>query len=182
MRRGSTAEAPRGQQEIPELTTTVFYVHIRGMNEAGYSISDIAAAICRAADIQDVTPLLRAIRYWASEGILRPLGPLHTGRGRDRLFCRQEILRTAILHEMSKWNLTVGTMKILMAEIDKEAISQCGGSLLDLVALPDADYFRFSTHGYPKSYMLLTRHRPAPPANRSQLYISARRLRTDLRI
>lgn len=152
------------------------------MDETGYSISEIAAAICRAAGIDDATPLLRMIRYWANEGILQPLGPMHTGRGRDRLFLRQEILRAAILFEMSKWNLTAGTMKILMTEIDREATSRCGGNLLDLVALPNTDYFRFSTHGYPRMYMLLTEYRPVPAANRSQLYIAAKRLRTDLLI
>jgi hypothetical protein len=152
------------------------------MGKDGYSISEISASICRAAGIKDPAFLLRMIRYWANEAILVPIGPLHTGRGRDRLFQREEILRAAILFEMSKWNLTVGAMRILMNQVKNEAFTRADGDLLGLVSLPDADYFRFSTHGYPRSYMLLTKYRPTPAANRSQLYIDARRLRTDLRI
>jgi hypothetical protein len=152
------------------------------MDENGYSISEISASICRAAGIKDPAFLLRMIRYWANEAILVPIGALHTGRGRDRLFQRQEILRAAILFEMSKWNLTAGTMKVLMNQINNEAVKRADGDLLELVSLPNTDYFRFSTHGYPRSYMLLTEYRPTPVANRSQLYIDAGRLRTDLRI
>jgi hypothetical protein len=152
------------------------------MDQERYAISEIAARIGRAAGIQDPSSLLRMIRYWANEGLMVPVGPLHTGKGRDRLFARQEILRASILFEMSKWNLTAGTMKVLMATINDEANNRAGGELLKLVDTATTNYFRFSTWGYPRTYMLLAEYRPTPSVNRSELYINAKRLRTDLGI
>jgi hypothetical protein len=150
------------------------------MQTEGYSVSDIVERLCRAGDIQDRTPILRMVRYWVNEGVVRPNGPVHTGRGRDRMFASQEILRAALIFEMSKWHLVVGTMKVLMDGIDQEAERRTAGELLALIDIESATYFRFSTWGYPRHYMLLTDLRPFPPQVRSELYINARKLKADL--
>ena len=67
----------------------------------------------------DEPSLSRAVRYWAAEGLLRPKGAVHTGRGRNRSFEPDEVVRAGILFECSRWNVTVGTMKLLLSEVEK---------------------------------------------------------------
>ena len=120
------------------------------------------------------------VRYWVNEGVVRPNGLVHTGRGRDCMFASQEILRAALIFEMSKWHLVVGAMKVLMDGIDREAERRTGGNLIELVDINLAKYFIFPTWGYPKNYMLLTDLRPFPAQVRSELFIDARKLKADL--
>src|SRR3954451_10857853 len=68
----------------------------------------------------DEIVLGRAIRHWAGHGLLRTIGDPHTGRGRDRLFRREEILRGAILFQIARFYIPVGPMKLMMEEIDNE--------------------------------------------------------------
>ena len=67
----------------------------------------------------DEPSLSRSVRYWAAEGLLRPKGAVHTGRGRNRTFERDEVVRAGILFECSRWNITVGTIKLLLNEVEK---------------------------------------------------------------
>src|SRR5689334_12829730 len=85
---------------------------------------------------EDDPSLSRSVRYWAAEGLLRPKGAVHTGRGRNRTFERDELIRAGILFECSRWNITVGTMKGLFIEIDK---AKSKANLLEFIYnnLPD---------------------------------------------
>jgi hypothetical protein len=114
----------------------------------------------------DEIVLGRAIRHWAGHGLLRTIGDPHTGRGRDRLFKREEILRGAILFQIAKYYIPLGPMKLMMSEIDAEIAAVVPGK--DLLYLLDhgrGPYFAWCTWGYPQTYRLVfSKRNPAPPA------------------
>jgi len=131
--------------------------------------AEITARLCRAFTEYppDETVLGRAIRYWSSQEVLRPIGGPHTGRGRERLFKSEEILRAAILFQLAKFDVAIGTMKLMMKEIDAEidAVTP-GGDMIDLLdRAAENRYFVWTTWGYPAAYQLaFTVRNPAPPA------------------
>jgi hypothetical protein len=133
----------------------------------------------------DEAALGRSVQYWANQGLLRSIGGLHTGKGRERLFSREEILRAAILHQLSKFNTSAGTMQLMMEEVDREIEAVSPGS--DLIELLDASsihYFVWSTYGYPDTYGLAaTVRRPSPPeALFPRISVDARAWRTHLNL
>jgi len=144
------------------------------------SLSEIAERLRRAFSLPDATGVTQSLRYWVNYGLVRPSGPIHTGRGRDRVFEHQEMLRAALVFEMVRWNVTVGTMKTLLQQIDYVVASVGGGNLIDLLEFTEYDYFKFSIWGHPNKYVLRTPERPIPFLARSWLYIDARKLKQDL--
>src|SRR4051794_38921054 len=92
------------------------------------SVSEIAKRLCQASGRRDEAGMLRSIRYWVNEGMLHPIGPVHPGKGRERQFDKDDILRAALIYEMTKWNLTVGTMKVLLQSLDLAAEQHALGS------------------------------------------------------
>jgi len=151
------------------------------------TVSEISNCLFGALQMYrpDEAAIARSVRYWAGEGLLPPIGGLHTGRGRDRLFKREEILRAAILYQMTKFNVTVGTMKLMMKEIDREIAAVAPNSnLLNLLDNTITEYFVWSTWGYPDTYRLAfgVRNPPPPEDLYPRLSIDARAWRSALNL
>jgi MerR HTH family regulatory protein len=144
------------------------------------SLSEIAERLRRAFSLPDATGVTQSLRYWVNNGLVRPSGPIHTGRGRDRVFEHQEILRAALVYEMTRWNVTVGTMKTLLQQIDYEVAKDIEGNLIEFLELTEDKYFKFWIWGHPNNYVLRTPGRPTPFLARSSLSIDARKLKKDL--
>ena len=105
-----------------ELTEASFCCNKLGMAEEDvFTLRGIVRKLRAAFHLSedDEPSLSRAVRYWAAEGLLRPKGAVHTGRGRNRSFEPDEVVRAGILFECSRWNVTVGTMKLLLSEVEK---------------------------------------------------------------
>jgi hypothetical protein len=133
----------------------------------------------------DEIVLGRAVRHWAGHNLLRAIGGPHTGRGRDRIFRNEEILRAALLFQISNFFIPVGPMKLMMKEIDEEIAAVAPSK--DIVYLLDhtaRQYFVWSTLGYPNTYRLaFTARHPAPPeALYPRLYVNARKWREALQL
>jgi DNA-binding transcriptional MerR regulator len=140
-----------------------------------YTLQGLVRELRRAFKLPEGPSLPRSLRYWAAEGLLRPTGAVHTGKGRNRIFAKDEVLRAAILFECAKWNVTVGTMKVLMDEIDRAKKHR---SLTDFVRqLPDAN-LRFSFYGWPPTLELIDKN--VPPDSRSSLNVDVKQLIMDL--
>jgi hypothetical protein len=133
----------------------------------------------------DEAALGRSIQHFAGQGLLRAIGGPHTGRGRERRFKRDEILRAAILYQMGKFNVSIGTMKLMMQEVDNEISAVSPGH--DIIHMLDKslnECFVWSTWGYPRTYRLAFSVRnPAPlEALYPRLSIDARAWRLALNL
>jgi DNA-binding transcriptional MerR regulator len=124
----------------------------------------------------DEPSLSRAVRYWAAEGLLRPKGAVHTGRGRNRTFERDEVVRSGILFECSRWNLTVGTMKLLLNEVDKV---KGRSTLLNFVRNLPRGTLQFTFVGGSRRCTIIDSGRK-PIDSRSLLCIDLKKIANDL--
>jgi DNA-binding transcriptional MerR regulator len=153
------------------------------MPSEAYSIAEIADRLCKAGELTDLPGITRLIRYWVSEGLLRPIGSIKRGRGRDRVFECPELLRSAILLELSKYNVTANSMKFMMQELELEIERRNMADLLELIGLPSMKHLRFGAPSRTENYLLLdTNRRPTPRRLRSFIYIDGQGLKTDLGI
>lgn len=123
--------------------------------------------------------LFRTVRYLAGQDVLRAIGGPRTGRGKERLYRREEILRAAILYQLAQFDVSIGSMKLMMKEVDAEIAAVCPGKdIIYLVDYADANqpYFTWCTWGYPDTYRLaFSRRNPAPPIGRyPRLSVDAR--------
>jgi hypothetical protein len=67
----------------------------------------------------------RRVRYWTTNGVLRTIGELHTGRGRSRQFDVEEVYVAALLVELADKRLSLEALKAV-AEIIRWDIAQGG--------------------------------------------------------
>jgi DNA-binding transcriptional MerR regulator len=149
---------------------------IMGMNGTVFTLQGVVRELRRAFKLPEGPSLPRSVRYWATEGLLRPTGAVHTGKGRNRIFGRDEILRAAILFECAKWNVTVGTMKVLLQQIEKEKNKF---DLVEFVKKSPDSYMRFSFSGWPPLCEIVASG-SIPDDSRSVLCIDVKRLVVDL--
>jgi DNA-binding transcriptional MerR regulator len=96
------------------------------MAETLYTASFIANHISKIFGLTVDAGLLRTIRYWASTGLLRPSGTVFTGKGKNRLFPLQEIVRAVILLELSNWGIPVGLLQGAMTKLSKSCANLVG--------------------------------------------------------
>jgi DNA-binding transcriptional MerR regulator len=105
------------------------------MDNESYTASAITNLLSKVRKLSEDAGLLRTVRYWASMGLLRPTGKVFTGKGKNRLFPRQEVVRAGILLEFSRWGIPIG-----LSEEAMRALSTCLKELVgsdDLLALLD---------------------------------------------
>jgi hypothetical protein len=150
--------------------------------------SEITGRLTRALSAYmpvDEIVLGRAIRHWAGHELLRTIGDPHTGRGRDRLFRREEILRAAILFQIAKFYTPIGPMKLMMKQIDDEIAAVAPGEdLIYLLDHTERRYFVWCTWGYPHTYRLaFSKRNPDPPEEiYPRLSVNARIWRAALQL
>jgi len=149
-----------------------------GMNSPVATLRGVVRQLQQAFDLPVGPSLPRSVRYWATEGLLRPSGLVHTGKGRSRTFGPDEILRAAILFEFAKWDITVGTMKVILQKIYEE---QGKLGLVEFVKQRPGSYISFSFFGWPPQCQIVN-GRSMPKQSRSMLSIDLTKLVSDLRL
>jgi hypothetical protein len=148
-------------------------------DENVFTLRGVVRALRAAFGVGEEASLSRSVRYWVAEGLLRPKGAVHTGRGRNRIFEPNEVLRAGILFECSKWSITVGTMKLIFDEIEKERRET---NLIEFAhKIPDNQKITFCFTGAP-AHCEIVRRGSFPPDNRSLLSIDVKRITKDLRL
>jgi hypothetical protein len=81
------------------------------MNET-LTVSEVADKIADPiGGPYDKTRIIRQLRHWTLSNILRPVGGTHTGIGRHRQYSQESVLVAAVLVELSKLGLSVGTLQ-----------------------------------------------------------------------
>jgi DNA-binding transcriptional MerR regulator len=152
------------------------------MEKNVYTLSGLVSRLRRAFGVPVGPSLPRSVRYWANEGLLQPRGAVHTGKGRNRTFGADELLRAAILLECTKWNITVGSMEKLFEEIEKKAPKRQNRlGLIEMVKLSPEPYLQFTFRGWPPECQMIT-DRLIPTDSRSVLRIHAKQLVADLEL
>lgn len=81
--------------------------YVYDMSAASYTLKDIALLLSPAGDAETVEKLARQIRHWTSLDLLQPLGKKHTGTGVSRRYDHYELLKAAILSELSRYRVPV---------------------------------------------------------------------------
>jgi len=146
------------------------------MSEDTFTLRAVVKALREAFNLPEDPSHLRTVRYWVSEGLLRPTGAVHTGKGKSRIFTRDEILRAAILFECARWNVTVGTMKRLLRKIEDVNNED---SLVAFARTFPRKFLEFSFTGSPPRCKIVTMEE-MPADGRSLLCIDVKQLATDL--
>jgi hypothetical protein len=150
--------------------------------QSSYSIAEMAECLRRMHPSRELAVITRSVRYWVGENLLHPTGAIRRGRGRDRVFERSEVLRAAIVFELSKYNLTANSMRFMMKELDEEIVARRIGDLFALInALPAETCFRFAAHGQEEVYILLgSIRRPTPKKINSYVFVNGREAMSEL--
>ncbi len=81
--------------------------------EESYSVSQLAQRVAPDADKPEVARITRQLRHWTLTGVLRPLGATHTGAGRHRRYSGDAVHVAALLIELSRLGLPVGTLHLV---------------------------------------------------------------------
>jgi len=79
----------------------------RGMAESQYTLKQVVAAIAPHAEPAEREKTARQVRHWTLLGLLVPLGAKHTGTGTSRRYGPLEIVKAAILRELSRYGVGV---------------------------------------------------------------------------
>jgi len=76
-----------------------------------YTLKEIVSTLGRIdAEDSDSARISRQVRHWTIHGLLNP-AQRHTGRGRDRRYAAHEIRKAAIYLELTRYGMTVGSLK-----------------------------------------------------------------------
>jgi hypothetical protein len=75
------------------------------------TVSELAERITRNRPAEWKTDVVRQIRYWTVEGVLRPDGPKHTGAGRHRRYAAEAVYLGAVVLELAEIRIPVGLLK-----------------------------------------------------------------------
>jgi hypothetical protein len=91
------------------------------VEQATYTISGIVRRIIEHGLEFDSAKLTNQLRHFGNMGLLRPMGHVNTGTGRNRYFKSQEIVRAAILMLVARFDTNIGRMREFMSELDEAA-------------------------------------------------------------
>ena len=70
-----------------------------------FSLADLVALVCPEDDERAVYQKTRRVQNWITEGLLRPIGDAHSGRGVHRKFDCHELGKAAVLLELYQSHL-----------------------------------------------------------------------------
>ena len=62
----------------------------------------------------DVETTVQRIRHWTRERMMLPVGALHGGTGKHRLYAADNVYSAAILHVFTAFGLNISTVRILV--------------------------------------------------------------------
>jgi hypothetical protein len=77
------------------------------MSEILYSVKDLAAMTAPSKDPETVTKVIRQIRHWTNNDVVRPFGPKNTGTGVSRVYDEHGARKVALLVELSRYGISV---------------------------------------------------------------------------
>ncbi len=85
--------------------------------EESYSVSQLAQRVAPDADKAEVALITRQLRHWTLTGVLRPLGATLTGAGRHRRYSGDAVYVAALMIELARLGLPVGTLHLVAMEL-----------------------------------------------------------------
>lgn len=85
--------------------------------EGGLSLKEVCNRI--ATHYDDVALISRRIRHWTNEKLIPTTGDVHSGKGKHRLYDLDGLLTSAILWELSRFNVPVGVLDKILPALKK---------------------------------------------------------------
>ena len=80
------------------------------MKNTTYTVREVAAIISGSNDPKVIDRVVRQIRYWTTEGILKPVGDKHTGSGRSREYNSNEVKKSAVIAELIRHGISLSKL------------------------------------------------------------------------
>ena len=80
----------------------------------GFRIAEMAERVVSHDDSEELDRVKEQLRYWTREGLLVPITPKHSGRGRWRRYNTDQVYIAALLAEFARTGWAVGGMKFLV--------------------------------------------------------------------
>jgi hypothetical protein len=81
--------------------------------ENGYTVGEVARLLVPGAEEAEIARVNRQLRHWTLTGVLKALGVTHTGAGRHRKYSGDAVHVAALMVELSRLGLPVGTLSLL---------------------------------------------------------------------
>ena len=78
-----------------------------------YTVGELARLLVTETDAAEVAHVNRKLRHWTLTGVLKALGVTHTGAGRHRKYSGDAVHVAALMVELSRLGLPVGTLSLL---------------------------------------------------------------------
>ncbi len=101
---------------VVDLTLDIRCLYNLAMIES-YSVSQLAQRVAPTADKAEVARITRQFRHWTLTGVLRPLGATLTGAGRHRRYSGDAVYVAALMIELARLGLPVGTLHLVAMEL-----------------------------------------------------------------
>ena len=86
--------------------------------ETDLAVSDLAEILAAQHMLGKKDEIMRQLRYFTSEGLLKTVGAIHTGSGRSRLYARSTLIKAVVLLRLFQSGATVGLIKDYIAALE----------------------------------------------------------------
>jgi hypothetical protein len=86
--------------------------------ERDVAVSDLAEVLATKHMLGEKDEIMRQLRYFTSEGLLKTVGAIHTGSGRRRLYAQSALIKAVVLLRLFQSGATVGLIKDYIAALE----------------------------------------------------------------
>ena len=99
------------------------------MDEANrYKLADMVAILGRKETPSEADKTAGRIPNWVRFGLLRPIGPAHSGRGVHRSYDRYELGKAAVLVQLAKYHQPLSVLQMVAEWFDDGRPTESGAA------------------------------------------------------
>ena len=80
------------------------------MSYRDFTLKEMASLLVEAGAPDGVSKIMRRIRHWTNEDVLKTIGQKHTGTGISRRYSHHELEKTAVLIEAARYGLSINLL------------------------------------------------------------------------
>lgn len=132
------------------------------MSDTAYTIAELVDALAPDGSEAERLKLLRQLRHWTLNDLLRTTGRKHSGRGVHRRYDEHELIKAAILRELARYGTTVTQLNGFAAWIDRlsdsplwrKAAAGTASVFLEMMWSETGDAFWSIAEGTPRATLL----------------------------
>jgi hypothetical protein len=76
-----------------------------------FTVREVAMRLTDSRRDEVIDFVMRQIKHWTNNKLIRTTGTMHSGRGRSRSYAKEELIAAAYLLRLSRYGLTIGQLE-----------------------------------------------------------------------